>query len=286
MEPLPSVNGGLLSSNPFTKASGQSPLNVLDNLKYLALANTPVAIPSDGKLLVEMCLGVRTFNTGNNPFPPQIVQNNDVRLASGNFVTFDFATGLQFGFIFSNDRIYALYARSPMNDNIYSFVYMIPLVRREPADINTVGLVFDNNSLRVKYYVDGYLRLDLGDIGGAFNQKFLVIDYGGTFTSLYPTAITYGFGTSSNLNAYPVCKNPISHSPLSESTRYHCEDPELPEALVKTGDNTSRVEYNPLFVYPDQSVATYYDVTGATQNVLFGQGVAINLQRLIVATSP
>lgn len=202
---------------------------------------------------------------------------NDVRQGLGVFFTGDFSTGITNCMYISNDRIYALVERLPLGDWA-SFGYGIPLKKRKPSDVNKLAIVYDEPTRQIRFIVDGDVLLTVEKLG--MYQKtddYLVYNYGGMPSEVFPTDISYGFGVGDALSDYPFCKKPVKeHGKCSEYDWEACEYPRVPTGLVKTG---SGIAYNPIFGIPFN--ATFVDEYALPSNMIYGQGASANLQRFV-----
>lgn len=115
-------------------------------------------------------------------------------------------TWLEFGFLMTNRKIYALYARWPNGwvlaayPNVYtSFVYMVPVADRGLEDYNHLVLHFNRAARSVSWGVDGKRVLTVHQVGLGIDNKFLTNRYGvrnGTYVQdhVYPPQLAFELG--------------------------------------------------------------------------------------------
>lgn len=117
----------------------------------------------------------------------------------------DYDNWLEFGFMWTNRKIYALYARWPNgwslrtpSTNYAAFVYMVPIGDREIESYNHVALAFDRSSRSVKYILDRTRPMLLLRPGLPIDNKFLTNDFGGVQPSsaLFPTHLAFEMGVA------------------------------------------------------------------------------------------
>jgi hypothetical protein len=275
--------GGKLTSAPFTNWVYPSPVRELDNYKYWILNRQPAAIPPNGQVRFEWEASVQTSHTDQSPFPAAVLQGeDDLRLAAGVFGLFDDVRGNAYSFALTNDRVYALYQRLPFNrtvsDNYAAFTYAVPVAERTPADFHRMAIIVKACCPAVSWLLEGKQVFRVKAPGFRLTDKRLtpIIDNGGVEGDSTVSAIKYGLGTMTFVNAYPA----------AASCRKRCGFPPIREALVDTGSGDAyTVEYNPVTGAP--TLATYWDPQGTSQySHVWGQGVTIRITHLKVTKEP
>lgn len=284
-------SGGILDTKVFkTFQDGVSFNPYEDHAKYWAYAKTPIPIPPHGDAVVKWSANVQTFNTEENPFPSAIVERNDYRLANGQFTAFDPATGLNFGFVVTNHRVYLMYQRSPF---LYQptelitkaaeqaflfqgagFTFLIPVKIRRTCDWNDLAVIFHGDSKEVSYHVDEQEVFVINQVGYLLDREYMAEDFGGVEAKVWPESVYYGFGSFTNLDWYPSCQR-------TESCRA-CRYPFIREALVALNDETSEgsvFQFNPIFGPNVPEV--YWDTTSNNANKIWGQGSVTKIRKLI-----
>lgn len=277
-------SGGILDTKVYkTFQDGVSFNPYIDHAKYWAFAKTPIPIPPHGDAVVKWAANVQTFNTEENPFPSAIVERNDYRLANGQFTAFDPNTGLNFGFVVTNHRVYMLYQRSPfLYQNLLKanplpgagFTFLIPVKIRRTCDWNDLAVIFHGDSKEVSYHVDEQEVFVINQVGYLLDREYMVEDFGGVEGKVWPESVYYGFGSFTNLDWYPSCQR-------TESCRA-CRYPFIREALVELNDETSEgsiFQYNPIFGPNVPEV--YWDTTSNNANKIWGQGSVTKIRKLI-----
>lgn len=276
----------LISSEPFTLFYQPGPEPILDHYKAVLESLDTFALPTEGILEVEFIAQVEVTKAKLNETPfcgEDVAQNNDVRFGNAGFMTYDAETHLGFGFYMTNDRVYGVYQRVPLDGNVpqvipheAAFVYVYPLNKRKRAMVNKLRIALDSKYGTATWYVDGDRRYRIGHIG-QYDRKsgFLVQDFGGVDIPVFPQSISILVGTFTLLDYYPVCKDVQK-----------CEYPAKEIALVSSSATCMAPKmYNPLCGPPAPVV--YFDPVGQSPNMhIWGQGVALWLDSITVSTRP
>lgn len=282
----PGCDGGAVTANPYFLKYPQGRLgNQFNSVKYFLENSKPYVVPTGGKLVVECVLQAETFNTDRSPFPANIVNTNDARLAAGGLFLHDWAHDLSFDWILTNDRVYARYARDAApgssTGGYAGFAYLVPVVERQPCDSHSLRIEVDGASREVRYYVGDRPVLIIGRVGFRMaDPTYMTLDLGGEERDVFPSQLNVGIGASTQLHNYPACKDlPRSTSALSAD----CGAPPVRMALVDQAGAAGPPTYSPLAGPP--APAQYYDTQMLPQNLLWGQGSTMRLHRLAAWTA-
>lgn len=278
--------GYQVDSNPFNSWVTPNAVPWLDHYKWFLQTTEPLVIKKGDVLGVEWKTSVKTFRTGESPYPELVIQDNDLRLGAGLYLASDATTALNFGFILTNDRVYGLYMK--YFDGVVAcsgaWVYVIPLKARKACDINKLRLEFNEGCKYVGYQVDNQELYRIKHVGQKLANSALLVkeypDYTGEGCGVvpgkaypvpenptYPFALTFGFGTATFLDWYPSCKD--------RSCR-HCHFPTLRSGLLNLGDENAPVACS---IFEGCPVPQSYYINNGTQEVyhIWGQGVEMDL---------
>lgn len=277
-------HGGIVDSRSFNLTTGKSNFPLLDNFKYYFLKAVQVALPRFGNFYVNTAIGAKVYNITNSPFPKEVLSKNDVRLASAGMLTYDVTTGLFFGFLLTDDRIYALYQRIRPNvsEATAAFAYIIPVACRESCDVHNVSIVFNSITQYVDFRIEGKTVYTIKDVGKPLTSKrYAVWLLNGTETSAFPDSIAYGIGTFGGLGYYPACRHVHEkHKCPSYEFYRRCDYPTVQEGLVDNAFLFDPIQYNPILGFP--YVADFFDDASLESNRLWGQGALLNIQQMVV----
>jgi hypothetical protein len=275
--------GLTIDSVPFKKSS-LSDLRTADHLKYFIYANQPVAIPKDGKVVVEFEGSAETKGTDQNNYPDGIVQINDLRLAYGIFSTFDPATGLAFSFVLTNNRVYAIYQCQPVttSSTYAKFIYAVPVKMRKSCDFHRMKFVFSEIDKSIGYRLDGREVLRIKYPGYRLDKSYMIMDEGGNEELKFPAAVYYGLGTGDLLDAYPACQR--------SDVCFDCRYPADRMALANTGTQVSQSTLSQFNTILGDIAGVYWfpfstdPVSPANRALyyLWGQGAILRATKLIV----
>lgn len=270
-------SGGVLDTKVFTTfqaTTGET--NLEDHAKYWAYANTPIPVPAHGDAVVKWAANVQTFKTEENPFPSAIVERNDFRLANAQFMAFDPETGLNFGFIVTNHRVFLLYQRivNVEQPPRAVFTFLVPVKIRRVCDWHDLEIVLHGDSKEVSYHVDNQEVFVINQVGYLLDRDYMVEDFGGAEEKIWPTEIFYGFGSFTGLDYYPSCQR-------TESCR-SCRYPFVRQALVQLiaqAPDSGFSPFNPIF--GPQVPMVYYNIAPDVGRNIWGQGVVTKIRKLI-----
>lgn len=210
--PTTGPEGLVVTSVPYTKRS----IGNLDHTKFLVFMQKTFDVPKiDAEVFV--CVDMTFEATGllfNSQLAPGLQKysagitniQDEPRISSGllNFV--DFNTGMVFDFMFSNEKIYALYEHLPFTADTSVFTYVIPVLDRA-ADLNRLyRLKIGYNRLKNKatWYIDDQEVFSVNHVGLPLpDNKFLVLNGGGLAREVDIKTITAGFGLFTILDFFP-----------------------------------------------------------------------------------
>lgn len=276
----------VIDSKPFTTWTEPNPNSYLDHFKYVLLSQKDYEVPLGGSLEVEFKAKAKVCGLENAPFPPQIVVDNDYRLGNGDLCVVDFENGLIFGFLLTNDRIYARYQRfafpeSATAPNTALFTYVVPVGERTEDKVSRMKVLLDGDQRQVTYFVDGVDVFHISRPAVRLNDKRLeVSDFGGLNDDVqFPSAVKIIIGTSTLLDYYPAPKNVECSRP--DVPNGQCGLPELAIGLVRTGE----VGLLPEALNPESGLlANYYDPEGTCGDKhIWGQGVQLRIDSIKIA---
>jgi len=121
----------------------------------------------------------------------------------GYVTAIDEVTWMEFGFLWTNGKIYALYARWPNAwslrtpaTNYAAWIYMVPIADRTINSVNHVALGFDRYARTVSYIIDGHKPTLILKVGLPIDVKFLTNNFGGvqSSTPIYPASLAFEMG--------------------------------------------------------------------------------------------
>ncbi len=259
---------GSLISNPFKLwVPSNATIGDLDHYKFLILSKDAIPVLPNGSLVLRMDLSAK-ISVGQPPFLASVVQSNDVRFANAFFTAIDMEQSFSWGFLLTNDRVYAVVQRSKLGRTVFgpdaaAFAYIVPLKKRKPCNVNRCEIIFYEVTRQISFKVDGkdYYRIYTN---GFIDRIYAILDQGGVGNLVWPSSLVYGFGTTSLLDYYPVCKSFNG-----------CEYPLDRQGLVYMGSD----DFNPITGPPTN--ATWYDPIGIAQGShIWGQGVSMQMKKL------
>jgi hypothetical protein len=261
--------GVIIDSDPFMKWAEPSAQPWLDHLHWWMETTGPVTVRKGDVIGAEWRTAVQTFRTDQSPFPAKYIEENDLRLGAGMFLALDFISGLSFGFILTNDRIYGVYMKFFTDEVVSSWTYVMPLKARKPCEISKIRLEFNEGCKEVAYQIGDMEYYRIKKVGERLtSNQLLVKDYGGEGVLAFPTQLTFGFGTVTALDWYPACRESCCGG--------DCHFPLIRQGLVNLGNSTAPQAYS---VIEGPSVnQTYYQNDGDIEVYhIWGQGVKIDM---------
>lgn len=278
-------HGGKVDSTEFTRWNYATRVYEFDNIKFMIYAIAPAPIPKNGDLTVEFEGTGQTYKANQNPFPKDITQFNDFRMAYSFFTTFDEVTGFNFQFLLTNDRVYVVYSRYNygwvLGDAYAAFTFVIPVKMRKPCDWHNMKIIFHDDKKQVSWRLENREIFRLKNPGYRLDRQLMVIDFGGAEGPAFPKSIQYGFGTGTMLQAYPACKR--------SDKCCDCKFPTLRQGLVNTGNLQAFPLYNPLLGPTTPAVyyrAHLYDQIDSRDDHIWGQGATLEIKKIVVYQNP
>jgi hypothetical protein len=253
---------------PPEKVSGGPP-GQFDHCKWLVFANHLASTGVPGfdavrgqELSGEVMITGRTFGTRGHPFGAAVRNpEDDLRLAMCGQNMIDFETGLVFDFMFSNERVYALYerlsyARTPQR-HYAAFTYTIPVARRTPDSTHRLKIAYDRTAGVVRWVLDGQEVFRVDRVGRHIDPKWLVGDHGGDEEDVEMRQLNFGLGLFTLLDA--------------------CQDG---RGLVRLASDPS------YYVVPQSTEAGgFVDEQSLPGSRLFGQGAELRVQQYVIAST-
>lgn len=236
-------------------------------------------------LYIEVELSGRTFGTENNPFPADMVHDNDLRLANCGISLTRFYpdTGtFHFMILLTNDRIYAVWETRQIITSLIpppiGAVLAVPIARRCPEECHKVALEVlpDLILVDVKIWVDGRSVGLFSDLIAAPEPSPAIINNIAFLPEADPTPIYISFVHNTFLDGYSPCKDLgccLDFNPCSRTN--------VTYGLVDTGE--ANEQFNP-FTFPIANLtAQYWDNTGTDiANHIWGQGSELFVKSLLV----
>jgi hypothetical protein len=246
----------------------------LDHIKWLAYMNHTSTSGLSGfdaaagqELSFEAIISGQTFGTAAHPFGGVVTLDpDDPRLAAVAMSVVDFESSIEFDFLLTNSRIYALYARSPLGRsspegaNYYAaFTYVIPLAERELSDWHRLEIAYDNSAGTMRWIIDNREVFRVNTIGRRIDRHYLMFDHGGNEADVSPNQLTAGMGMFTLLDGF------------------------LPSRI-----GLARLSNLPFFYFDPEAGApnlqTFLDTTSADSSRLFGQGAELRVRRYTVSS--
>jgi hypothetical protein len=189
----------------------------LDHVKWLAYHNVAVPVRPGYEAVIEakvagqqifsaIASGSCTGSLSANGLYPAAFDGyvrdaqEDIRLCGAALNSFD-PTSLQVAdFFFANNKGYAFYERLPFNktatNDYWAFSHAIPVFERSGDDpINefyTIQIVWTNTT--VSWVVDGKVVYSVQRLGFPIDEKYRILNHGGTATPVTVDAVRGGFG--------------------------------------------------------------------------------------------
>jgi len=230
---------------------------LLDRFKLLIVLNADFTIPECGELYAAACISGKTHGTENHPFGDAVINHmSDLRLAYCCFSMIDFELGLHIAFALTNDSIYALYERLPVDiedgkedgKGPASFAFAHLIGRRNHknplADFADFGLAIDKRK-GAKWYVDGVLKYSISRLGHLSDPSDALYQFSGEPTSIMPQCAHIGFGLCTMLDAVQpnnAGDKVAAGTGLVKLTEFEYQHPWYADRTVefKNSDNTDR----------------------------------------------
>lgn len=271
-------HGGQIDSQVFTTHHRNTSLPQLDNYKFVMYARVPAEVPKNGTLVVEFEGSGETFKTDQSPYPTELVQANDFRLALNAFMAFDFETNLFVSWYLTNDRVYIAYGRAPFDwrvDGQYaSFDFVIPVGMRKPCDWHNMKTIFHSPQKEISWRLDGHEVLRITKPGYLLDRQYMVEDLGGAQGPAFPTQVWYGMGTMTKLQQYPGCKR--------SDRCFDCSFPSVRQALADAGNDLALAMYNPVLGPPNPAIFWANHGGASESDFIWGQGAILRVRKLAV----
>jgi len=243
-------HGGKIDSTVFTRFFNSTTVRELEGAKFLIYAKAPAEVPKNGDLVVEYEGSGETFKTDQNPYPKEITQPNDYRMAANLFTTIDFQSSLAFSWLLTNDRVYILYSRYTFGwaagEQYAAFNFVIPVKMRKPCDWHNMKTIVHGTTKQVSWRLEGREVFRVSKVGYLIDRQYMAADFSGQEGPAFPAQIWYGFGTVDSLWAYPACKR--------SDTCCDCKFPTVRQGLVDMGSELAPPLYNPLLGPPNPAI--------------------------------
>jgi len=129
----------------------------------------------------------------------------DPRLASFAMNTIDHESYMVFDFMFTNEKIYAIYERLPFGrsatNNYAAFTYAIPVGTRTRNGSHQVSITYNRSSGTVSWKLNGTEVYSVNTIGRRLPRQYMVIDHGGTEQWVDMRQLNCGMGMFTLLDA-------------------------------------------------------------------------------------
>jgi hypothetical protein len=263
------------SGNPaFTKTVAPDPISglpgALDHVKWLVYMNHTSSRGYPGfdaqwnyELSCKLGLSGQTYGVNRHPFGTNVtIPTEDVRLASFAMNTVDFESFMVFDFMFTNNRIYAIYERLPFGratmGNYAAFTYAVPVKVYTPWDYYNTKIAYDRTAGVVKWLINGVEVFRVSNIGYRLaDRQYMLIDHGGTEQAVSMNQLNCGMGMFTLL-----------------------------DGASPSGAGLVRLTNAPNFYFQPQvgtSQALWFaDETSQQSSRLFGQGAEFDVEEIVV----
>jgi hypothetical protein len=185
-----------------------------------------------------------------------------VRLASFAMNTIDLESFMVFDFMFTNNRIYAIYERLPFGrgtmGNYAAFTYAVPVQAYTPWDYYNMKIAYDRTAGVVKWLINGVEVFRVNRIGYRLeSRQYMLIDHGGTEQAVSMNQLNCGMGMFTLL-----------------------------DGASPSGGGLVRLTNAPNFYFQPQvgtSQALWFaDETSQQGSRLFGQGAEFDVEEIVV----
>jgi hypothetical protein len=244
-----------------------------DHAKWLAYMNHTSAAGFPGfdtvaglELVGAARIGGQTFGTEFHPFGSAVEQaDTDLRLSAFAMTTIDLESFMVFDFMFTNERVYALYERLPFGraeDNPYAaFSYAIPVKNRTRDQAHDASIAYDRSAGVVRWILDGVEVYRVTRIGHRLESRaHLLIDLGGVEQTVVLRQLDYGMGL------FTLLDGAVGSGPglvrLSDELAYYAPGQGEPHALC------------------------FVDEASRRESRLFGQGAELRMEAYTVSYAP
>jgi hypothetical protein len=207
------VNGLTIDSSlfTFTIPTGN------DHSKWLRLTTNLIPLNKSHEVILEEEIAVQQIikpNTVPSEFISRIRNiKEDLRLCSGGMVVIDVYTWMVFGFMLTDECIYAYYERLPFgkpawNDgkmsplgNYSAFTNAVLVSSRNKSDplndYTRLGIGIHRGRGDVNWYINGTRVHTWSKIGVNMPEEYRLINYGGVEKNININTVRVGFGTFS-----------------------------------------------------------------------------------------
>jgi hypothetical protein len=244
-----------------------------DHAKWLAYMSHTSAAGFPGfdtvaglELVGTTRIGGQTFGTQFHPFGSAVEHaQTDLRLSAFAMATIDVESFMVFDFLFTNDRVYALYERLPFGrteDNPYAaFSYAIPVRNRTRDEVHDASIACDRSAGAVRWILDGVEVYRVTRIGRRLESRaHLLIDLGGVEETVVLRQLDYGMGL------FTLLDGAVGSGPglvrLSDELTYYAPEQGEPHAL------------------------SFVDEESRCESRLFGQGAELRIGAYTVSYAP
>ncbi|HLL05625.1 MAG TPA: DUF6081 family protein [Myxococcaceae bacterium] len=243
----------------------------LDHVKWLAYMNHQSTGGYPGfdaqwshQLACSTSINGATYGTQFHPFGTSVANAQDeLRLANFAMNTIDFESFMVFDFMFTNERVYAIYERLPFGrtatNHYAAFTYAIPVATRTAWKNHQVKISYDRRESVVRWILDGVEVYSVRNVGYRLSRQYMLIDHGGTEQLVRMNQLNCGMGMFSLLDA------------ASGST----------PGLVRLS-STADFYYQPQVGAPQ--ALTFVDEASQQGSRLFGQGATFHVGTYSVAS--
>ena len=260
----------------FTKTVAQEDQNGglpggLDHVKFLVFANNTASsgVPgfdaAPGQVLsFKTRLNGASAGNAQHPFGAAAVTDpdDDLRLAAYTFNCIDNENFMVFDTFLTNKRVYAFYERLPTGrgslGNYAAFSYAIPIGARSGWE--HIRLAYDKSAGTVTWHLNGRCVFQVTRIGHRIDRRFMLLDHGGTEQRVSPRQLNPGYGLFTLLDGQ---SNGTGLARLSNAASFY---------------------FDPRYGQPTPE--TFLDDHSTAASRLWGQGAALQAQRLIVTSRP
>jgi hypothetical protein len=204
----------------------------------------------------------QTFGTGSHPFGAAVTDSeDDLRLACVAMNMLDYETFVVANFHLTNKGIWAFYERLPFGQNstgplgfYRAFSSTKRVASRTAEQVHELVIEYDKDAGEIRWYVGTELVMTADNIGVPIADDpsvKLILDHGGTDTTVSPNGLNAGFGIFTLLD--------------------------MSDPLEAGMSNTGLVRLNSIEGAPYQNPSVFVDEDSDEANRLFGQGAEITV---------